>query len=296
MTVKYQKNGAVREKRTLSRSARNRIGNTIRYIVLIFLSVFAIFPMYWISISGFKAYSEIINLDRITYWPKNLTLENFKLLFTEFRYFTYVGNTVKVGVISGACVVALTALGGYGLARYKFKGKAAVTGLFLLVQIAPVMLSQIPIYAMFSKMNLIGTHTGLCMLFISMSVPFNTVTMRSFFERVPVAIEEAAFVDGCNRLQTLFKIVLPNLKPGLVTVFIYGFTTAWNDIVTATLFVQTRSKWTVNVGLKSLIGKVSIDWGQLMAGAFLTMIPSIILFIVTQRALVSGSPMGSVKG
>ena len=92
------------------------------------------------------------------------------------------------------------------------------------------------------------------------------------------------------------KIVLPNLKPGLVTVFINGFTLAWNDIITATLFVQTRSKWTVNVGLKSLIGKVSIDWGQLMAGAFLTMIPSIILFIVTQKALVSGSPMGSVKG
>ena len=282
--------------RTLSRSARNRIGNTIRYIALILLSIFAIFPMYWIAITGFKAYNEIINLDEVTYWPKNWTLDNFRLLFTEFRYFTYVGNTVKVGLITGFIVVALTSLGGYGLARYKFRGKAAVTGVFLLVQIAPVMLSQIPIYAMFSRMNLIGTHTGLCMLFISMSVPFNTVTMRSFFERVPRAIEEAAFVDGCNRLQTLFRIVLPNLKPGLVTVFINGFTLAWNDIVTATLFVQTRSKWTVNVGLKSLIGKVSIDWGQLMAGAFLTMIPSIILFIVTQKMLVSGSPMGSVKG
>jgi len=285
-----------KEKKTLSRSARNRIGNTIRYVVLSILALFAFFPMYWIAQTGFKEYGEIINLEKVTYWPHEWTLENFRQLFVEFKYFTYVGNTVKVSCITGAIVVALTSLGGYGLARYKFKGKAAVTGIFLLVQIAPVMLSQIPIYAMFSKMGLIGTHTGLTMLFISMSVPFNTVTMRSFFERVPVAIEEAAFVDGCNRVQTLFKIVLPNLKPGLVTVFINGFTLAWNDIITATLFVQTRSKWTVNVGLKSLIGKVSIDWGQLMAGAFLTMIPSIILFIITQKALVSGSPMGSVKG
>ena len=285
-----------REKKTLSRSARNRIGNTIRYVVLIILTLFALFPMYWIAQTGFKEYKEIINLEKVTYWPHEWTLDNFRQLFVEFKYFTYVGNTVKVGLITGLIVVALTSLGGYGLARYSFKGKAAVTGIFLLVQIAPVMLSQIPIYAMFSRMNLIGTHTGLCMLFISMSVPFNTVTMRSFFERVPVAIEEAAFVDGCNRIQTLFRIVLPNLMPGLVTVFINGFTLAWNDIITATLFVQTRSKWTVNVGLRSLIGKVSIDWGQLMAGAFLTMIPSIILFIVTQKALVSGSPMGSVKG
>ncbi|MBO4298274.1 MAG: carbohydrate ABC transporter permease [Clostridia bacterium] len=296
MTMEMAKKGAAREKKTLSKSARNRIGNSIRYAVLIFLTIFAVFPMYWIAVTGFKAYNEIINLNEVTYWPHTWTLENFRKLFTEFRYFTYVGNTVKVGVIAGLIVVALTSLGGYGLARYSFKGKAAVTGLFLLVQIAPVMLSQIPIYAMFSKLHLIGTHTGLVLLYISMSVPFNTVTMRSFFERVPVAIEEAAFVDGCNRVQTLFFVVLPNLLPGLVTVFIYGFTVAWNDVITATLFVQTRSRWTVNVGLKSLIGKVSVDWGQLMAGAFLTMIPSIILFIVTQKALVSGSPMGSVKG
>lgn len=280
----------------LKKSTYNAIGNTIRYLVLILLSVFALFPIYWIAVTGFKEYSEIINLEKVTYWPQNWTLENFRQLFVDFKYFTFVWNTVKVGLIVGTLVCIFTALGGYALARYKFFGKAAVTGIFLLVQIAPVMLSQIPIYSIFSKLNLVGTHTGLSMLFISMSVPFNTVTMRSFFERVPVAIEEAAFVDGCNRIQTLFRIVLPNIKAGLVTVFIYGFTTAWNDIITASLFVQTRSKWTINVGLKSLIGKVSIDWGQLMAGAFLTMIPSIILFIVTQKTLVSGSPLGSVKG
>ena len=280
----------------MKKSTRNRLGNTARYIALIFFSVFALFPMLWIVLSSFKGYSELINIEKVTYWPESFTLENFQKLFVEFKYFTYVGNTVKIGLISGVTVTALTAFGGYALARYNFKGKAAVTGLFLLVQVAPVMLSQIPIYTMFSKLNLIGTHTGLTLLFISMSVPFNTVTMRSFFERVPAAMEEAAFVDGCNRIQTLFMIVLPNLIPGLITVFISGFTLAWNDIVTASLYVKTRSLWTVNVGLKSLIGKVSIDWGTLMAGSFLTMIPSIILFIVTQKALVSGSDMSSVKG
>lgn len=280
----------------MKKSTRNRLGNTARYIALTFFATFALFPMLWIALSSFKEYSELINIEKVTYWPEKFSLENFKKLFVEFRYFTYVGNTVKIGLISGCTVTALTAFGGYALARYNFKGKAAVTGMFLLVQVAPVMLSQIPIYTMFSKMNLIGTHTGLTLLFISMSVPFNTVTMRSFFERVPAAMEEAAFVDGCNRIQTLFLIVLPNLLPGLITVFISAFTLAWNDIVTASLYVKTRSLWTVNVGLKSLIGKVSIDWGTLMAGSFLTMIPSIILFIVTQKALVSGSDMSSVKG
>lgn len=281
---------------TLKKSTRNRLGNTARYIALIFFSIFAMFPMLWIVLSSFKEYSELINIEKVTYWPENFSLTNFDKLLVEFKYFTYVGNTVKIGCIVGVTVTCLTALGGYGLARYNFKGKAAVTGLFLVVQIAPVMLSQIPIYAMFSKLNLIGTHTGLTLLFISMSVPFNTVTMRSFFERVPVAMEEAAWVDGCNRMQTLFMIVLPNLLPGLVTIFINGFTLAWNDVITAALYVKTRSLWTVNVGLKSLIGKVSIDWGTLMSGACLTMIPSIILFIVTQKALVSGSDMSAVKG
>jgi multiple sugar transport system permease protein len=247
-------------------------------------------------VTGLKPYSEIISMNGVTYWPRTFTLENFTTLFTEFKYWTLVKNTVKVGVITGAIVCLFTALGGYGLARYRFKGKRAVTGLFLLVQIAPIMLAQISIYAIFSKLGLIGTHLGLCLLFISGSVPFNTITMRSFFERIPVALEEAAFVDGCNKVETLFLIILPNMLPGIVTVFINGFTVAWNDIVLSSLYARSRDLWTLNVGLKSLIGKVSIEWGQLMAGTFLAMIPSILLFIVTQKALVSGTPTGAVKG
>ena len=114
-----------REKKTLSKSARNRIGNAIRYVVLILLTLFAVFPMYWIAQTGFKAYNEIINLEKVTYWPENFSLTNFDKLLVEFKYFTYVGNTVKIGCIVGVTVTCLTALGGYGLARYNFKGKAA---------------------------------------------------------------------------------------------------------------------------------------------------------------------------
>lgn len=120
--------------------------------------------------------------------------------------------------------------------------------------------------------------------------------MRSFFERIPYELEEAAYVDGCGRLKTLWKVVLPVMFSGIVAVFVFAFIGAWNELIAGTIFLNTPDMWTIPVGLKSLIGKYSVQWGALMAGGVLALLPTAIMFMFVQRYVVEGMTAGAVKG
>ena len=119
--------------------------------------------------------------------------------------------------------------------------------------------------------------------------------MRSFFERIPYTLEEAATVDGCTKLQTLRKIVLPVMFPGIVAVFVFAFIGAWNELIAGTIFINTPNFWTIPIGLKSLIGKYDVKWGVLTAGGVLALLPTAIMFAVMQRFVVEGLTAGAVK-
>ena len=279
----------------MSRKTKNAIGTTIRVLVLVFFFLLVVLPIYWIVITSFKTSGEILDLNNITFFPKDFTLENYTGLFEQFHYGVLLKNSLLVSVASALVVTVFSMLGGYSLARYKFRGKQTVVLFFLITQMIPGILVIIPLYIIFSKLGMINTHNGLFIYYVTVNLPFCVITMRSFFERIPITLEEAAKVDGCTKMQSLFKIVFPIMFPGIVSVFVFGFIGAWNELIAGSIFISTPEMWTIPVGLKTLIGKYNVEWGLLMAGGVMALIPTALMFAVMQKFIVEGMTAGAVK-
>ncbi|RKX82782.1 MAG: carbohydrate ABC transporter permease [Spirochaetes bacterium] len=268
---------------------------TGRTILLIFFFLLVVLPIYWMVITSIKTNKEIINTQEVTYFPKKITIDNYEQLFKLYNYRSMLINSLIVSTSTGFCVTILSIFGGYGLARYKFKGKDTMLLFFLVTQMIPAILVIIPLYIIFSKMGLINTRLGLFIFYLITNLPFCVITMRSFFERIPYTLEEAAHVDGCSTMSTLMRIVLPVMFPGIVAVFVFAFIGAWNELIAGTIFINTSNLWTIPVGLKSLIGKYDVKWGVLMAGGFCALLPTAIMFAFMQKYVVEGLTAGAVK-
>ncbi|MBD5456881.1 MAG: carbohydrate ABC transporter permease [Lachnospiraceae bacterium] len=268
---------------------------TGRGIILIFFLLLVVFPLYWILNTSLKTHPEIVNAQVITLYPHTFTWDNYISLFRQLNYGRYLWNSTLVSMTAAVAVVILALLGGYAMARFKFKGKDAVIIFVLITQMVPTLLVIIPLYLWFSKMNLINTYLCMIIYYIVTNVPFCLITMRSFFERIPYTLEEASWIDGCTRMAGLIRIILPSMIPAIVAVFAFAFIGAWNELIGATIFLNTQDMWTIPVGLKSLIGKNDVKWGQLMAGAILGLLPTGIMFLFVQKYIVSGLTAGAVK-
>lgn len=266
-----------------------------RIVVLCLYLLFVLFPIYWMVATSFKHNTEIINAQELTYFPQKFTAENYNQLFSMYDYGNMLKNSIIVSLSSAFCITMLSISGGYGLARYQFKMKTLFLLFFLVTQMIPGILVIIPLYVIFSKINLVNTRLSLFIFYLVSNLPFCAITMRSFFERIPYTLEEAATVDGCTKLQTLRKIVLPVMFPGIVAVFVFAFIGAWNELIAGTIFINTPNYWTIPIGLKSLIGKYDVKWGVLMAGGVLALLPTAIMFAIMQKFVVEGLTAGAVK-
>lgn len=268
---------------------------SFKAIVLTFYFLIVAFPIYWVVITSFKPSAEILDRSVITYFPHTFTTENYSTLFRMMDYGIYIKNSTIVALLTALVVTILSILSGYALSRYKFKGKGLILLFFLVIQVIPGILVLIPLYSFFAEAGLINTKFSLLVYYICGNLPFCSITMRSFFQRIPDSLEEAAMVDGCGKIQTIIKIVLPIMLPGIASVFVFGFLGGWNELIGATIFVSTAENWTIPVALKALIGKNNIEWGVLMAGGVIALLPTGILFAVMQKFVVEGITAGAVK-
>ncbi len=277
------------------RRKKVRPGDVGRVIVLVLYVLIVIAPIYWMFITSVKSYGEIVNVEKITYVPENFTWENYEQLFDSVDFGAYLSNSLQYALLTASIVVIITVLSGYGMSRYQFKFKGVLLGFWMVAQMIPGILCTIPMYVIYSKLGLINTKPGLFFIFVTGQIPFCTITMRAFFDRIPVSLEEAAFVDGCSRVQAIFRIILPVLLPGIAAVFVFAFTAVWNDLMTCVIYTSKKALWTINVILKSMIGRVNVEWGLLMAGGMMALVPSIIVFAFVQRYVVDGLTAGAVK-
>lgn len=280
----------------MGRRTKKRVLGIVRFFILLFFFLLVTLPIYWMLVTSFKTNTEIVDTQHVTYFPQEFTTQNYQSLFNMLDYGTYLKNSVTVTLATAIFIVILSVFGGYGLARFKFKGKGTMLLYFLITQMIPSILVIIPLYITYSKMGIINTRLSLFIFYAVTNLPFCVITMRSFFERIPYSLEEAAWVDGCTRLQTLGKIVLPVMFPGIVAVFVFAFIGAWNELIAGTIFINTPDMWTIPVGLKSLIGKYNVQWGALMAGGILALLPTGLMFVFVQKYVVQGLTSGAVKG
>jgi len=279
----------------MSRKTKKLILNIIRVLIMIFFLILVVAPIYWITVTAFKESKEILDLQNMSYFPRNPIIKNFIELFKQYDYGILLKNSLIVSITAALIVTVFSMFGGYALARFHFKGKSVIILFFLITQMIPGILVLIPVYEAYSDLGLINTLTGLVIYYIAGNLPFCVITMRSFFERIPNSLEEAAKVDGCSRLQALFKIVLPIMFPGIVAVFVFGFIGGWNELIAGTIFISKMDLWTIPVGLKTLIGKYNVEWGLMCAGGVMALLPTAVMFAFMQKYVVEGLTSGAVK-
>lgn len=266
-----------------------------RWFPLIVINIYVIFPILWAVITALKRESDILEIP-IRYIPKPATIENFTRAWKNAGFSTYFLNSIKVSAISVTAIVVIAIMIGYALTRYKFKGKLAFMGLLLAIQFIPHAVLLIPLFNIFNKMNLVGTHLALILVNVSFQFPFNSILMRGFISGIPYALEEAAMIDGCSRFQAVIRIVIPMLVPGIVTTAAFAFIGCWNEFLFSLMFLNNPLKYTVPIGLKMMQGEFDVNYGALAAGAIIAMSIPVILFGYLQKYLVTGLSAGSVKG
>ena len=208
----------------------------------------------------------------------------------------YFANSLTVASLASASTLLVAVLGGYALARYQFRGKQVTLLIFLATQMMPIVVLIVPLFITFRTLGLLNTLYSLMIVYTVFNIPFCTMMMQGFFAGVPVELEEAAMVDGCNRFGAIVRVAVPLARPGLIATFLFAFIGAWNELLFAVMFLNTDANFTLPVGLYMFISKYDIHWGRMMAGATLALIPALIVFGVVQRYMVRGLALGAVKG
>lgn len=273
---------------------RNRTQILI-YLVLLAAVCWTLFPFYWTAVTSFKESAEIGGKP-LTYWPRIFTVENYIQAWKRGGFSGYFLNSLKVSLISTVFTVLFSAMDGYALARYQFRGKNVFLLLLLCTQFFPTAMLIIPLFKIYNASHLINNHLSLILTYTVFHIPFNAALMRGFINGIPVSLEEAAMVDGCSRVQAVVRVLLPMLLPGLAAVSAYSFISCWNEYLYALMFMTSDVNYTIPVGLSMTIGEYSINYGQLCAGSMIALLPVILMFAYVQKYMVSGLGAGGVKG
>jgi multiple sugar transport system permease protein len=279
----------------LPRKASRGVGVFVLYALLSVVLLFELLPFYFIVITAFKSTLQIQQIQNM-FWPTPWTLEHFNYLFTQVPFTTWYKNTVIVTAVATTVSVLVAALGGYALVRLKWRGANGMSTMVLISYLMPTALMFIPLYYILVQLRLQNTLLALMLTYPSFVLPFATWLMMGYYRSIPEELEDAAMIDGCNRTQAFFRVVLPLVRPALLAVTMFAVTSAWNEFLYAYTFTRSAEIFTLPVGLAGMvIGDVQ-PWGALMAASLMTAGPVIVIYMLGQRFMVAGLTAGSVKG
>ncbi len=270
------------------------IGKILGIGLSVILTVFWLIPYIYVICCSFKPGSEVIAVPP-KFFPKALSLENFSGLFQRMDAADFLLNSLTAAVCSTVIALILGSLAAYAIQRSGAKLSIILVVLVLCLKMIPTSSIVVPIYDLIVKLGLYDTKLALIIVYAAINMPFVMWTMLSFYEGIPMTLDEAAYVDGASSLQTFSRIILPICTPGLATAFIFTLFLAWNDFLVALLLTSTNAK-TFTVGLAGFLSAYNLDLGPMCAGAFLFSFPVMIISLVAQRYIVQGMTAGAVKG
>lgn len=266
---------------------------TISYIILAIYVVITIYPFLWAVLAAFKPYSEIVG-GGLTLFPKKFTFDNFQYIFTEDPLFPlWVRNSIFIAVTGTFLNVIFNSMCGYALARLNFVGKASLLTLVMVAIMVPAQILLIPNYLIMKSLGLLDTYSA---LIIPSAINFSYIfMMRQFFISFPKEVEEAAQIDGLNRLSIFFRIVMPMSKASIGTQAIFVFLAFWNDFMKPLLYTTSQNKYTLTLGLQSFQSQHATQWNYIMAAAVVTIAPIIILYILLNKYFMKSEKIGGDK-
>jgi multiple sugar transport system permease protein len=280
-----------------------RVLGVLRWVVIVGLMLFTLFPFYYMVLLSFRDLSALIqDPGKLLPTLSELTIDTYRnvLASTESGgqgFLRFMANSGMVALGTVVLTLAFAIPGAYAVARLRFPGHRQVSVLFLSVYLFPSILLAVPLFVFFTRIGLRGSLAALVLVYVSQTVAVSLYMLRNYFQTVPASIEEAAAVDGASRLTIMRKITLPLAMPAILANGLFVLMIAWNEFLFALLFlVENRPRWTVSLGLSQLAGSIEIPTTVLMAGSVILTLPIVILFFASERLLTGGLTAGAEKG
>lgn len=261
----------------------------------VILILFLLFPFFVMISTMLKSGKEVYSSP--PYWiPKKIALSNFIKIWTQHPFARYFRNSFIIAAGTTILTTILCIPAAYAVSRFRFLGQKLLLYMYLVVQMFSPIIVVIALFKIMRSFGLVDTYIGLILVNTVFTLSFVTWMLSGYFKTIPVDIEEAALIDGCSRIQTIIRIMIPIAAPGLVTIIIYSFIASWNEFMFALVLVQSVAKTPLTLGLFNFVGRYSTQWEFLTAAAFLAIIPIIVLFLLIEKQLVAGIVGGAVKG
>ena len=277
--------------------SKNKFYTLFRLIIIVIIAIMFIFPLWWMFSTSIK-----LEEDMFVYPPKlfpyPFSFKSYVEAWTMQNFTLYTFNTLKIVLFNIVFGVGASAIVAYGFARFRFRGKQVLFLLVLATMIIPDQLLYFTQYFEFNWFGWINTHLPLIVPSIS-GKPFYIFLIYQYLRSIPIELDEAAVIDGCNKFQVFYKILLPLLTPVLTTCIVFQFLFSWNDYLGPLIFLQTRDNWTLSLGVASLYSEQVysiVNWGHRMAMATIFSIAPLIVFFIAQKKLIGGIATTGIKG
>ena len=252
-------------------------------------------PALWILLTSLKLEVELVQKP-ITYWPHNPTLQNYVQAFTDQPLLKYLGNSFTVALLATAASLVVSSFAAYAIARLNLKHRQLILTAIVASSMFPLVTLLVPIFETMRSLNLLNTYAALVLPYVMLNLPVCTLVLVSFFQSIPKDLENAAMIDGCTRMGTLWHVVIPLAAPGVFTAGILAFVNAWDEFLLALSLNSSASMRTLPVGITLYQGEFSFPWPIISAALIVAIVPIAVLIAVFQERVVGGLTQGGLKG
>jgi len=277
-----------------SRRRSEQIADIVAFIIIAILAALVMLPIWWMVRSSLMNSLEIFKWPP-KFFPSEWLFSNYNIKPTTFDLWRYLGNTLTIVIPSVAFGTITAILCGYAFARLRFRGKAFLFSLCVGSMLLPTMVTLIPLYIGWASLGLTDTYWPLILPYLCGGGAFNIFLVRQFIQTLPRELDESASIDGACYFRTLTSIIVPSIKPAIIVVALLIFITTWNDLLQQTIYISSREKYTMAVGLTTFMGSFKNDYAGMFAATCLSFLPGVIVYLFGQRYFVEGIVMTGMK-
>lgn len=273
------------------------VKNIVLCVISVLLLCVLLFPIYWIVVTSLKTEQEIFRIPP-TLFPEVIHTKSYaaQVESGDFNMFRSFANSFVISLGATVIAVILSVPASYGIAKYRFKGRKVMMLGFLVTQMLPVAVLLTPMFIMFKNIHLYNTPFAAILADATIGIPFSVLILKNYFASIPKELEEAAYIDGCNRFWAFLRVLIPIAKPGVMVCAIFSFLYAWGDLAYGMTFIIDQQKRPITAGIFNFMGQYGTKWSYLTAFAVVTIIPVALIFIFMQKYIISGMTSGAVKG
>ncbi|WP_248518129.1 carbohydrate ABC transporter permease [Salinarchaeum laminariae] len=267
------------------------------YVATALTLLFSLYPFYVMFITSISTNESLYSRDRGVI-PKSFTLEHYEVIFGSgsFPVQTYFWNSLSVALVTSVIALVVSILGAYSFTRLDYPGGTLIRRGIIVVYMLAAITLVIPLFQLLVRFDLVDTKTSLYITYTVKTLPLTLYILWNYFRSIPVEIEEAAFIDGYSRLETIARVIVPVSLPVLVAAFLFSFKIAWNEYLFASVFLQSEALYTLPIGIETLDSAFQNVWGEIMAASIITTLPIIVMFLYLEKYMVEGLTAGAVEG